>query len=210
MKEVVARFEIELPSLARLRENVIAQGNKFGYLQAPDGHWGRIRMANGELKEHTMLNVLLQMTGSLCMKYALVKAFAGMRREGVALDDMGNPCGVANVHDEIQMEVPEEEVLYLDYELPFTLEGFENEKSAIKAVFDPEEKRVHVDSEGRMWSAANLVSVDHDAGVLRCQRKYHRAGHIIADAMTWAGKYLNMRCPMAGEYKIGASWKETH
>ncbi len=70
--------------------------------------------------------------------------------EGVALDDMGNPCGVANVHDEIQMEVPEDEVLYLDYELPFTLEGFENEKAAIKAVFDPEEKRVHVDSEGHL------------------------------------------------------------
>lgn len=210
MKEVVARFEIELPSLARLRENVIAAGNKFGYLQAPDGHWGRIRMANGELKEHTMLNVLLQMTGSLCMKYALVKAFAVMRREGVALDDMGNPCGVANVHDEIQMEVPEDEVLYLDYTIPFTLEGFETEKAAIKAAFDPEEKRVHTDVDGRMWSAANLIKVDAEAGVIHCQRKYHRAGQIIAESMTWAGKYLNMRCPMSGEFKIGSSWAETH
>lgn len=210
MKEVVARFEIELPSLARLRENVIAAGNKFGYLQAPDGHWGRIRMANGELKEHTMLNVLLQMTGSLCMKYALVKAFAVMRREGVALDDMGNPCGVANVHDEIQMEVPEDEVLYLDYTIPFTLEGFETEKAAIKSAFDPEEKRVHTDVDGRMWSAANLIKVDAEAGVIHCQRKYHRAGQIIAESMTWAGKYLNMRCPMSGEFKIGSSWAETH
>ena len=98
MREVVARFEIELPSLARLREKVIEQGNKYGYLQAPDGHWGRIRMSGGELKEHTMLNVLLQMTGSLCMKYALVKAFAVMRKEGVGLDDNGHPAGVANVH----------------------------------------------------------------------------------------------------------------
>ena len=157
-----------------------------------------------------MLNVLLQMTGSLCMKYAAVKAFAVMRREGVALDADGHPAGVANVHDEIQMEVPEDEVLCLDYELPFTLEGFENEKQAVKAVFDTEEKRIHIDSEGRMWSAANLVSVDTGAGVLRCRRRYHRAGHIIADAMTWAGQYLKMRCPMAGEYKIGKSWAETH
>lgn len=204
MKEVVARFEIELPSLAKLKENVTRAGHKYGYLQAPDGHWGRIRMANGELKEHTMLNVLLQMTGSLCMKYAFVKAKSVMEREGVPT------LFVANVHDEIQMEVNEDEVLYLDYELPFTLEGFDSEKAAIKAVFDPEEKRVHVDSEGRMWSAANLVEVDKDAGVIRCQRRYHRAGQVIAEAMTWAGEYLKMRCPMAGEYKIGKSWKETH
>ncbi|ANU80097.1 DNA polymerase [Proteus phage PM 116] len=210
MKEVVARFEIELPSLARLKENVVSQGNKYGYLQAPDGHWGRIRMQNGELKEHTMLNVLLQMTGSLCMKYALVRAFFNMRKEGVGLDEYGDPAGVANVHDEIQMEVNEDEVLTLNYTLPFTLEGFENEKKVVKSVFDVEEKRVHVDSEGRMWSAASLVSVDADSGVLHCQRRYHRAGQIIADAMTWAGQYLKMRCPMAGEYKIGTSWAETH
>lgn len=210
MKVIVARFEIELPSLAALREKVIASGNKYGYLQAPDGHWGRIRMSGGVLKEHTMLNVLLQMTGSLCMKYALVRAFHIMRKELVALDDQGNPAGVANVHDEIQMEVNEDEVLTLNYTLPFTLEGFENEKKAIKAVFDVEEKRVHIDSEGRMWSAASLEDVDRENNVLHCKRMYHRAGHIIADAMTWAGQYLKMRCPMAGEYKIGKSWAETH
>lgn len=208
MREVVARFEIELPSLARLRESVIAAGNNYGYLQAPDGHWGRIRSKGGVLKEHTMLNVLLQMTGSLCMKYAAVKAFAVMRREGVALDADGHPAGVANVHDEIQMEVPEDEVLVLDYDIPFTREGFDTEKAAIKAAFDPEEKRIHIDVDGRMWSAAALVSVEDDH--IKCRRKYHRAGQIIADAMTWAGQYLKMRCPMAGEYKIGKSWAETH
>lgn len=208
MREVVARFEIELPSLARLRESVVAAGNKQGYLQAPDGHWGRIRMKGGELKEHTMLNVLLQMTGSLCMKYALVKAFAVMRREGVALDEQGHPAGVANVHDEVQMEVPEEEVSYLNYELEYTTEGFEDEKKAIKAVFDPEEKRVHIDSEGRMWSAAIKVSAEN--GIIKCQRRYHRAGQILAEAMAWAGEFLKMRIPMAGEYKLGHSWAETH
>jgi hypothetical protein len=210
MREVVARFEIELPALARLREGVVATGNRFGYLQAPDGHWGRIRMANGKLKEHTMLNVLLQMTGSLCMKYAAVRAFFMMRKEGQGLDEFGNPASVANVHDELQMEVNKEEVLYLNYELPFTLEGFESEKKAIKAVFDPEEKRVHIDLDGRMWSAAQITEVDVEAGVIRCQRRYHRVGQIIAEAMTWAGEFLKMRCPMAGEYKIGESWAETH
>ena len=131
-----------------------------------------------------------------------------MRREGVALDADGHPAGVANVHDEIQMEVPEDEVLVLDYDIPFTREGFDTEKAAIKAAFDPEEKRIHIDADGRMWSAAALVSVEDDH--IKCRRKYHRAGQIIADAMTWAGQYLKMRCPMAGEYKIGKSWAETH
>lgn len=189
MKAVVARFEIELPALAKLREGVIRQGNKYGYLQAPDGHWGRIRMANGELKEHTMLNVLLQMTGSLCMKYAFVKAKAVMEREGIPT------WFVANVHDEIQMEINEDEVLYVKYEIK-------------KDDWKQEEKREYRDTEGRMWSAPNIVGESDDSFTV--ERRYHRAGHIIADAMTWAGEYLKMRCPMAGEYKIGASWKETH
>ncbi|AFP33678.1 DNA polymerase [Pectobacterium phage POP72] len=198
MREVVARFEIELPALARLRENVIKAGNKYGYLQAPDGHWGRIRMANGELKEHTMLNVLLQMTGSLCMKYALVKAFAVLRREGVALDETGNPAGVANVHDEIQMEVDADEVLYVQYDIK-------------AADWDTEEKRQHVDSEGRMWSAPAIVEGNKkEDEYLKIERRYHRAGQVIAEAMTWAGEYLKMRCKMEGEYKIGKSWAETH
>lgn len=106
------------------------------------------------------------------------------------------------------MEVNKDEVLVLDYTIPFTREGFESEKAAIKAAFDPEEKRVHIDVDGRMWSAAALVSVEEYH--IKCRRKYHRAGQIIADAMTWAGQYLKMRCPMAGEYKIGTSWAETH
>ncbi|MGL6087444.1 MAG: DNA polymerase, partial [Enterobacterales bacterium] len=136
MKEVVARFEIELPSLARLKASVTAAGNQYGYLQAPDGHWGRIRMSGGELKEHTMLNVLLQMTGSLCMKYAAVKAFAVMRREQVGLDEEGHPASVANVHDELQMEVNADEVLEVTYQLE-------------SAEWDAEEKKAYIDSEGR-------------------------------------------------------------
>lgn len=208
MRAVIAQFEAELPLLAKLREGVIASGNKQGYLQAPDGHWGRIRMAQGKLKEHTMLNVLLQMTGSLCMKYACVKAFADMRKEKVALDDDGHPAGVANVHDEMQIEVNADEVLEITYDIPLIKEGFEDEKKAVKSAFDPEEKRVHIDVEGRMWSAASIDKVN--AETITCRRRYHRAGQIIAEAMTWAGTYLKMRCPMAGEYKIGSSWKDTH
>lgn len=198
MKEVVARFEIELPSLARLKASVSAAGNQYGYLQAPDGHWGRIRMANGELKEHTMLNVLLQMTGSLCMKYSLVKAFAVMRREGVGLDEDGHPAGVANIHDEAQMEVNADEVSYITYELP-------------ASEWDEEEKKQFIDSEGRMWSAPSIIKGNKkEDDVLTVERRYHRAGQILAESMTWAGEFLKMRCRMDGEYKIGMSWKDTH
>ena len=157
---------------------------------------------------HTALNVLLQMTGSLVMKYGECIAEDKMIEEGVALDEFGYPAFVANVHDEVQMEVPEDEVLSMDYQLTYTLEGFENEKKAIKAVWDAEEKRAHTDECGRVWSApAKLSAAD---GVINCRRNYHRAGHILCDSFTAAGVKFNMRCPLAGEYKIGDSWHDTH
>jgi DNA polymerase I-like protein with 3'-5' exonuclease and polymerase domains len=36
------------------------------------------------------------------------------------------------------------------------------------------------------------------------------AGRLGTKAIELAGKELKMRCPLAGEYKIGNSWKETH
>jgi DNA polymerase I-like protein with 3'-5' exonuclease and polymerase domains len=36
------------------------------------------------------------------------------------------------------------------------------------------------------------------------------AGKLGAKAIELAGKELQMRCPLAGEYKVGNSWKETH
>lgn len=36
------------------------------------------------------------------------------------------------------------------------------------------------------------------------------AGKLGAKAIELAGVSLNMRCPLAGEYKVGNSWKETH
>ena len=35
-------------------------------------------------------------------------------------------------------------------------------------------------------------------------------GKLCVQAMTDAGKQLNFKCPITGEYKIGESWKETH
>lgn len=98
MEACIARFKAELPALATLIEKVEQAGRKFGYLQAIDGRWGRIRRKNGKPLLHTALNVLLQMTGSLVMKYGECIAEDEMLKEGVALDERGFPAFVANVH----------------------------------------------------------------------------------------------------------------
>lgn len=208
MEQCISKFKAELPKLTSLVERTEEACRKFGYLHAIDGRWARVRRKNGKPLLHTSLNLLLQMTGSLVMKYGECMAEAQMLAEGVALDDKGYPAFVANVHDEVQLEVPESEVLTMEYELPYTTDGFENEKKAIKAVFDVEEKRAFTDEQGRKWSAAVKVSAAN--GVIVCRRSYHRAGHILMSAFEDAGVKFNMRCPLSGEFKIGRSWADTH
>ena len=35
-------------------------------------------------------------------------------------------------------------------------------------------------------------------------------GKLFADCITEAGVLLKFRCPLAGEYRIGANWRDTH
>ena len=198
MQRRVDEFKAKLPALSSLIEALERVGRKFGHVLAVDGRWGRIRAKSGELLVHTILNVLLQMTGSLCMKWGLVMAEDDMLAEGVGLDSGGWPAFLANVHDEIQMEVLGSEVEYTSYEIP-------------GSDWKQEEKREHIDGQGRMWSAPSIIEGNpkEDATVL-VERKYHRAGELLATNMTKAGEYLGMRIPLAGEYKIGASWADTH
>ena len=197
MKERVERFRTELPSLSNLIAACEKAGEKYGYLQAIDGRWGRIRKSGGRLSIHTVLNVLLQMTGSLCMKYGLCLAERQMLKEGVALDEYGFPMFVANVHDEVQMEVDINEVQHIQYEL-----------SPLE--WKAEEKRVHV-VDGKLWSAPSIISGDKKGTEpLLIGRSYHRAGEILSRTMEETGELLKLRIPLAGEYKIGASWAETH
>lgn len=196
--ERVEEFKSRLPTLASLIESLERVGRKFGHLLAVDARWGRIRFKNGDLLVHTILNVLLQMTGSLCMKWGLVFAEDKLLEEGVGLDHTGWPAFLANVHDEIQMEVNESEVLERVYRLP-------------SEDWKAEEKAVYYDEEGRMWSAPRIIEGNpkQDEDVI-VRRRYHRAGQILAEQMTEAGKYLGIRIPLAGEYMLGYSWSETH
>lgn len=207
MEDCIRKFKEELPALAILIERCEAAGKKFGYLHAIDGRWGRIRRKSGKVLVHTVLNVLLQMTGSLVMKYGECMAEDDMIAEGVGLDEKGYPAFVANQHDEVQMEVKADEVEELSYTLAYSTMT-DNERKAIKEVWDAEEKREHIDELGRMWSAPRKDSASD--GVITVSRRYHRAGNILTDNFTKAGIYLKMRCPLAGEYKIGHSWGDTH
>lgn len=38
----------------------------------------------------------------------------------------------------------------------------------------------------------------------------HAFGKLATECMTQAGVELGFRCPLAGEYKVGNNWAETH
>lgn len=204
MAAAVALFKASLPKLASLIDGVQAAGAKYGYLLAVDGRRGRIRSKGKTLSLHTALNVLLQMTGSLVMKWAHVHAENMAVEDGLIERTEDFPM-VAHQHDEAQIEINEDEVEYISY-------AIEDTKEAWKA----EEKRTHVDEQGRIWSAPEKVSnpapdgkVCPD-GYVNIMRAFHQHGHNYCKALEWAGEALKLRCPTAGEYKIAKSWAGTH
>lgn len=195
MEKRVQSFKEKLPALANLIAALERVGHRFGHVLSVDGRWGRIRYKSGELLVHTILNVLLQMTGSLCMKWGRCLTEDMLMAEGVGLDDDGYPAFLADQHDEWQAEVNASEVEEVVYEIP-------------SDDWKAEEKREYHDDQGRMWSAP--VKVDEADEVVTVRRRYHRAGHIMASQMTYAGELLGIRIPLAGEYMLGDSWQETH
>lgn len=189
MQNKIDQFLEELPALKDLLDDVKAVASSRGYFKAVDGRLGRVRKSNGKAKEHTALNVLLQMTGSLCMKWGFYLAIKRLIKLGI------EPRIGANQHDEVQMEVPTAGVLETTYKIP-----------ADK--WKDEEKRIHTGAEGEQWSAPAIVKKGKKKITLR--RRYHPAGPAICDSFTEAGKLLGIRTPLAGEYKISESWAGTH
>ena len=56
-----------------------------------------------------------------------------------------------------------------------------------------------------------FVANVHDEWQIEVEEAYaDMVGKIGTQAIENAGKALSMRCPLAGEYKVGNSWKETH
>ena len=89
-------FLSSTPALAKLIDKVQEVAGKDGVLPGLDGRKIHVR------SQHAALNTLLQSAGAIVMKYALVIA-------SKKLDNMGLPYRlVAQVHDEFQIEVPED------------------------------------------------------------------------------------------------------
>jgi DNA polymerase I-like protein with 3'-5' exonuclease and polymerase domains len=129
------QFIAGLPAYGKLVDRIkkLAQ---TGSIPGLDGRRINIR------SEHAALNTLLQGAGAVVMKYALVIAVK-------KLADYGYPYKlVAQVHDEYQVEVPEEYA--------------------------------------------------------------QRVGVVFRNSIREAGRELNLRCPMDGEYQIGTTWADTH
>jgi len=56
-----------------------------------------------------------------------------------------------------------------------------------------------------------FVANVHDEWQIEVEESYaDMVGKIGAQSIENAGKVLEMRCPLAGEYKVGNTWKETH
>jgi DNA polymerase I-like protein with 3'-5' exonuclease and polymerase domains len=90
------KFLENTPSLASLRERV-SVASRRGYLYGLDGRRVTVR------SEHAALNTLLQSAGAVVMKQALVLVDEYAKKWGIDYKF------VANVHDEIQVEVKEEQ-----------------------------------------------------------------------------------------------------
>jgi len=58
------------------------------------------------------------------------------------------------------------------------------------------------------WYFALII---HDEFQVACLPQWAQAiGKILANSITLAGEYYNIKCPLAGSYTIGQNWKETH
>lgn len=134
-QRLIDSFLDNTPSLKTLRSKVERLAEK-GTLPGLDERQLHIRSA------HAALNTLLQSAGAIVMKQALILLNKKIQKEKL------NAHFVANVHDEWQMEVVEEDA--------------------------------------------------------------EKVGKMAVQAITEAGKVLGLRCPLAGEYKVGNNWAETH
>ena len=135
-QKLITNFLRNTPKLERLRDKVAKAYAARGVLLGLDGRKLLVR------SEHSALNTLLQGAGAIVMKKALILLNKDLTKRKIPFKF------VANVHDEWQVEVPEQ---YAD----------EVGQSGVRAIQN-------------------------------------------------AGLEFKMNCPLTGEYKIGATWKETH
>ena len=99
-------FLNRMPALKKLKDAVEFRAEKLGVLKAIDGRTLRVR------SKHSALNLLLQSAGSIAMKEATCNLASTIRQKSlINLVDQKyykQVKQVAHIHDELQLEVPEE------------------------------------------------------------------------------------------------------
>ncbi len=57
---------------------------------------------------------------------------------------------------------------------------------------------------------AYVANVHDEVQIEAAPHLAEQVSRLMVESIQWAGKELNLRCPMDGEYKIGNNWSETH
>jgi len=94
---IMERFFSKTPALQHLKEEVVTPAAAKGWLRGLDGRHIMVR------SDHAALNTLLQGAGAIVMKKALVILHNKLKC------DIIDASFCANVHDEWQIEVPQED-----------------------------------------------------------------------------------------------------
>lgn len=177
-----------VPALKELKERVENFWKKTGkqYIVGIDGRKLFVR------SQHSLVNLLFQSAGALCVKYTIV----GINRRLEELGMLGNPLVDTDedmirmvymmivYHDEAQFDCPDGF---------FKIHRFETEEEAeqVKATYKGSSAVGH-DDKGYYFCEENLVSRFIDEEIFR----------VCMD--------LDLRVPLGMEYIVGTTWAECH
>ncbi len=90
---------------------------------------------------------------------------------------------IIDMHDESQAELPREEISLYER--------------------DSKEEALALHMDAKIWSVPTEINGKWITG-------YSRYGELAVKSIVKAGEYLNLRCPLDAEYKLGRNWAETH
>lgn len=60
------------------------------------------------------------------------------------------------------------------------------------------------------WQVRFKVEDRYDFAEHLIFKEINKAGELMAESIKWAGEDLNVKCPLAGAFKIGYNWKDCH
>jgi DNA polymerase-1 len=70
--------------------------------------------------------------------------------------------------------------------------------------------RKELDKLGIRYRQVNLVHDEFQTNIIGTEAEARKAGEVQSEAIKQTGINLGIVCPLAGEYKIGKDWLETH